>query len=247
MKKVNTKNTLAAAFAATVMAISCSASISAYAADATSIQSINGDNAVVNVSEYQEYLDTLTDEQKAIVNAKEQMVAGVSSNEMYGTTRSSTKHGLSRTFTMYQQETDYYCVPACIKSMLTYVTGSSPSQSTIHDYTQLRFSVIPSYVNERQNATKYLLAESPTQSDLTRRIKSDITTWDVPTFIRIENHYGTNWYYGTDGHCILSNGIYDDLSDILIADPLGNRVTGCPYFYEKDASTVARYTTDMCW
>lgn len=249
MKKLNGKKKLAATFAAAVMAISGGASLSAFATGVDDIQQISGDNAIVDMSGYQEYLDTLTDEQRQLVFEKEQMVDNFVNEQSGGisTLSSGTLVGVPGTFTMYQQETDTYCAPACIKSVLMYTTGSSPTQASIDRVINREFTNIPSYVNSRQKQCNYVLEDDFTQSDLTRRINIDITSYKVPAFLRIYNHYGTNWYYGTDGHCILSNGIYDDLSTILIADPLGDKVTGCPYFYEKPASVVATYTTHFCW
>lgn len=250
MKKINTKSILAAAFAATVMAVSSSASLSAYAESSVSNEEFGGDYATVNSDDYQRYLGTLSDEQLQLIAEKERVAAKFEtelSTERYATTRAATLIGVPGTFTIYQQETNTYCVPACIKSVLMYTTNSSPSQASIDSTINMNFTKIPDYVNARQSKCNYVLSTSPTQSTLTSHIKSDITSWEVPSFLRISGTSETSWYYATNGHCVLSNGIYDDQSIVLIADPLGERVTDCPYFYEKPASTVANYTTHQCW
>lgn len=250
MKKFNTKNIFAATFAAAVMAISSGASLTAFATGVDDIQQISGDNAIVDMSGYQEYLDTLTDEQRQLVYDKENMVEDfdslLSANETNANSRAALI-GVPGTFTIYQQETDTYCVPACIKSVLMYTTGSSPTQASIDSVINKDFSKIPAYVNQRQDNCNYILTTSPSQSTLTSHIKSDITSWEVPSFLRISGTTNATWYYTTSGHCVLSNGIYDDLATVLIADPLGDRVSGCPYFYEKAATNLIKYTTHMCW
>jgi hypothetical protein len=151
------------------------------------------------------------------------------------------------TFTMYQQETDNYCCDACIKSVLMYTAKTSPSQATIHKTINLDFSKIPAYVNARESQCYYVLVNRPSKDTLTSHIKSDCQTWKVPAFLRIYNTSGANWYYATAGHCIIANGVMSDNSQIQLSDPLGGRVSGCPYFYKKSTSIVSGITTHMCW
>lgn len=151
------------------------------------------------------------------------------------------------TFTMYQQEKDNYCCDACIKSVLMYTVNTSPSQATIHSNINLDFSKIPAYVNARESQCYYVLVNGPSKSALTSHIKSDCQTWKVPAFLRIYNTSGSNWYYATAGHCIIANGVMSDDSQIQLSDPLGGRVSGCPYFYKKNTSIVSGITTHMCW
>jgi len=56
-----------------------------------------------------------------------------------------------------------------------------------------------------------------------------------------------DWYYTTRGHSLVVNAIYDDYSKIQFGDPLGDYADGCPYFYEKDASTVSKYCTRIVY
>ena len=147
---------------------------------------------------------------------------------------------------MSEKETDTFCGPACVKSTLMYINGSSPSQSSINFSINRDFTKIPNYVNNRQSRSPYIYLSEPTQSQLTACIKTSINS-EIPTFLRIADTSTPTWYYNTDGHCVLSNAIYSDNSKIQIADPLGDRVSGCPYFYEKNASTVYDYTTDLIY
>ncbi|MBD5156125.1 MAG: hypothetical protein HDT13_00560 [Butyrivibrio sp.] len=248
MKKLNGKKKLAATFAAAVMALSCTASLSAYAESTTNNGTFGGDYAIVDLDEYQSYLDTLSDAQLQLIAEKEQLASEIEAEQSVTTYADArgTLIGVPGTFTMYQQETDTYCGNACMKSVLMYTTGSSPTQAEIDTELKNKFSNIPSYANARQSKCFYVHFANPTQSELTSKIKSDITNYKVPAFLRIVTRKPV-WYYDTNGHCVLSNGIYDDVSKILIADPAGDLAPDCPYFYEKPASTVADYTTAICW
>lgn len=55
------------------------------------------------------------------------------------------------------------------------------------------------------------------------------------------------WYYVTNGHSVVVNAIYDDYSYIQIADPLGDRVAGCPYFYLKTATAANNVCTRIVY
>lgn len=226
------------------------ASLSVYAENKTDTPIIGSDSAIVDMNEYREYLDTLTDEQRQIVDAKQQILANMESapsDGLYTASRAASLIGLPGTFTIYQQETDTYCIPACIKSALLYIRGISSNQSGIDSEINENFAKIPGYLNERQDKCTYSLTPVSSQSVLTGAIKYDITVCEVPAFLRLSGTKSSTWYYTTYGHCVISNGIYDDLSIILIADPLGERIADCPYFYRKAASEVAAYTTHVVW
>lgn len=230
--------------------LASSAVITAYADENHSDTTASENHAGIDEREYQEYLDSLSDEQLQLVREKEERVKEIEQQiveKQFITLKSTTIYSIPGTFTMYQQETDTYCGPACVKSVLMYINGSSPSQSDINDYIGGKFTTIPRYMNSKQKQCNYLLKTNPTQSSLTAAIFSSIYVDKVPTFLRISGTTRSNWYYATSGHCILAYEIYSDYSKIKIADPLGDRVEGCPYFYLKPASTVAKYTTHVCY
>lgn len=210
---------------------------------ATMASAANDDYA--KVGNYAAYTQSLTKADKAAIAAKEAESAKLAA-ENVNAGKAATLKSLSD-FKMYQQETDIYCVPACIKSTLMYIAKKSPSQATIHSYTQLDFTKIPAYVNARQSKNRYVLVNKPSLTTLKNNIYTNIVNVKVPVFLRISGTTSSNWYYSTSGHCILATGIYSDKSKIRIGDPLGKRVTGCPYFYTKSASTVKSFTTHMCW
>ncbi len=251
MKKFNTKKIFLATFTATVMALSSGASLSAYADGNVGGATFGRNYAISDPDVYQDYLETLSDEQRQLVDEKVRMDAEARektpADEIHANTRSTTKYGLSGIFTMFQQKNDLLCVAACVQSMLTYVTGSSPEQDEINKVIDTQLATIPKYVNDKISVTDYVWSTDPDPSDITRRIKRDITDWNIPTFLGIIDPYGVNWFYATIGHCVLSNGIYDDETMILIADPLGGRIDNCAFFYEAETDKVAQVTVEMCW
>ena len=197
------------------------------------------------VDDYAAYTQTLTKADKAAIAAKEAESAKLAA--------ASTETGEAATliklpgFNMYQQETNNYCVPACIKSALMYLVKSSPSQATIHNYTQLNFTKIAPYMNGHQSKCRYVVLNKPSLAALKNNIYIDIANKKVPVFLRISGTKTSNWYYATSGHCILATCIYTDKSKVQIGDPLGRRVTGCPFYYIKNTSTLKSFTTHMCW
>ncbi|MDE7230696.1 MAG: C39 family peptidase [Oscillospiraceae bacterium] len=247
MKHTKIKSFIAACPAAATAA-GC-ASFSAYAQNEES----GGNYAIVDSGEYQEYLDSLTDEQRKIVAAKEQMLeqllADKNITEPSGTyATSDTYIDLPGIFTMYRQETDDYCVSACIMSALEYLGIGSPKQSVINELVEDgHFSKIPEYINSMQEQNFYIHKERPSLDELTECIKTDVGHYNVPTFLGIATNKDIRWFYTTSGHCVLSNGISNDLSMIRIADPLGNVKPGVPVFYTAKASDVQQMTRAICW
>ena len=238
------------AFILVSASLASSSVITAYADENHGNTTASENYAGIDEREYQEYLDSLSDEQKQLVREKEERVKEIEQQiveNQFITPRSTTIYSIPGSFTMYQQEADTYCIPACIKSVLMYINGSSPSQSDIDDYTDMKFPAIPRYMNARQKQCNYLWKTNPTEAALKAAIFTSIYNDKVPAFIGISGTTDKNWYYKTSGHCILAYQIYSDYSYIKIADPLGDKVAGCPYFYLKNTSTVARYTYDVCY
>jgi len=208
------------------------------------------DYAKIDEVKYQEYINSLSKEEKQALLEKEVMMRSVASeiennNGAKGTMASWVS--LSSSFLMYQQETSSYCGPACVKSMLMYVNGSSPSQSSIDSSINGNFTQIPSYVNSRQSNCLYSMISYPSQTSLIACIYVDINSYNVPPFLRIQGTTTPSWYYATNGHCIVSKGVYSDYSKVRIGDPLGDRVAGCPYYYDKSAADISTYTTHVCY
>lgn len=239
-----------AMFKKIAVCVSASALLTSFSATMASAASTSDDNAKVTASSYAAYTKSLTKADQAMIAAKEAACKKLAANKTQ-TGQAATLTRL-KNFTIYMQEEDNYCGPACVKSALKYLAGSSPSQTTIHKAINMDITRIPAYVNARQSKNGYVLKKlssnnSTRTADLKERIGYDINGHKAPVFLRIDGTSSSNWYYATAGHCILATGIYTDGSKIQIADPLGNRLPGCPYFYIKDVSVVARFTTHLVW
>lgn len=122
---------------------------------------MSDDYASIDGSAYQAYLDSLTDKQLQVVREKEKRLDEIEKQiiENQLTSRAVTKYVLPGSFMMYQQETDTYCVPACIKSALIYIIGISQTQSEINSVIKKDFAKIPAYMNLMQNKSTYLLTD----------------------------------------------------------------------------------------
>lgn len=225
--------------------VSAGALLAAFSTTMASAAAVTGDNAKVSASSYAAYTSSLSKADKAAIAAKEAECKKLAAEKTQTGQAASLKR--LQNFTIYMQEEDNYCGPACIKSALRFITGSSPSQTTIHKSINMDFTKIPGFVNAREKKCYYVWGYFNNTSDLMNKIETDVVRVNVPVFLRIDGTTSSNWYYATSGHCILATGIYTDKSKVQIADPLGNRLPGCPYFYLKDASQLARFTTHYAW
>lgn len=164
-------------------------------------------------------------------------------------TKSGTKISIPGTFTMYQQETDSYCIPATIKSILMYINGTSPSQTTISSTTGQDPTTIASYLNDRQSTCYYIYVPKSnlTQDTMCNYFYYTIAYTQVPASIGISGTTTSNWYYVTNGHSMVVNAIYDDYSYVQFGDPLGDRVAGCPYFYTKTSNLTYSVCTRIVY
>ena len=223
--------------------VSAAAMLTSFSATLASAATVGGNYAKVSNS-----ASVVTKAEKNKIAAKTAAAAKANAAAAKANAgKAAYKISIPGTFGMYQQEKDDYCCDACIKSVLMYTAKTSPSQATIHKTINLDFSKIPAYVNARESQCYYVFVTSPSLTSLKDKIYYDINTEKTPSFLRIYNLTGANWYYATAGHCVLSNAIYSDKSIIQIADPLGGRVSGCPYYYLKNATVVGNYTTHICW
>ena len=234
-----------ALFRRIAVCVSASALLATFSTTMASAADVTSDNAKVSASSYAAYTSSLSKADKAAIAAKEAECKKLTAE------KAQTGHAASlkrlQNFTIYMQEEDNYCAPACVKSALRFIAGSSPSQTTIHKSLNMNFTKIPGFMNAREKKCYYVLGNFYSTADLMGKIETDVVRVNVPVFLRIDGTTSSNWYYATNGHCILATGIYTDKSKVQIADPLGNRLPGCPYFYLKDASQVARFTTHFAW
>lgn len=238
-----------------VASLASSSFVIAFADEKQASAVMSDDYASIDGSAYQAYLDSLTDEQLQVVREKEKRLDEIEKQiiENQLTSRAVTKYVLPGSFMMFQQETDTYCVPACIKSALIYIIGISQTQSEINSVIKKDFAKILAYMNLMQNKSTYLLTDlsserslTTAKSRLTAAIFSSVYIDKVPAFLQISGTTKSDWNYEADGHCVLAYGISSDKSTILIGDPLGGW-SGCgSLYYEKDSETVAKHTT-VCY
>ena len=166
-------------------------------------------------------------------------------------TKAATKISIPGSFTMYQQTNGYYCVPASVRSVIYYNSGTLISQGTIASAlgtttSGTDFGKVPNYVNSKQNFF-YAMHSSPTQSSIFTRLQSTVAGSKKPTMMRISNPSGSNWHYATNGHALINNAVYSDNSRAQFADPLGGTQSGWAYFYEKTAAVTANVCTHLIW
>lgn len=200
--------------------------------------------SVPTAEQYAAYMQGLSEYDLQQIAAKE-AIAAQRINPVI--TRAGTKITVPGTFTMYQQETDTYCIPATIKSILMYINGTSPSQKDIAGTTGTDPTKIPGYLNDRQNQCYYVYVDGPSKDDMCAKLYSTISYSKVPCSMGISGTSTSNWYYTTTGHSLVVNGIYDDYSYIQFGDPLGDRVAGCPYFYTKTADVASSVCTRIVY
>lgn len=204
--------------------------------------------SVLTPQQYEEYLEGLSEYDRQRIAEKEAIVAQYANRPVTRAgTRAGTKISIPGKFTMYQQETDTYCIPATVQSILTYINGSSPSQAAIAEETGRDSTKIPGYLNERQDKCYYIYTLNPGKASMGYKLYATIADSKVPASMGISGTTTTNWYYLTNGHSLVVNAIYDDYSYIQFGDPLGGRVDGCPYFYIKSADVVSEVCTRIVY
>lgn len=257
MKHTKIKSFIAACLAAATAA-GC-VSFSAYAQN----EEFGGNYAIEDPDDYQRYLDSLTDEQRRIIEEKEKLAADFNGNPFDGIVlpKAPIYIDVPGTFTIYQQETDSYCVPACIQSVLMYFKGTSPSQKNIQNFVNMYVNKIPEYINPLlgQQAHTYIFCQDEDLSEkLTYLISLCVASNKAPAFLRIRTDGGEggrvadlsnedDWPYVHGGHCVICCGMRSDASEFRIADPMGGRLENLPSSYTKRAEYVVAYTTSICW
>ena len=238
------------------MAIVIGASSAVYAYADTNVREvpcgvIHGDD-----SEYKAYLKSLSkdeikkiNEKNARIKAIENQIIKEKSFRAYG---ESPKISIPGTFTIYQQEKSNYCVPACVKSIMQYINGSSDSQRNIAKClnttsTGTNYVFVPRYLNEYQDKCFYNLDSQPSQTKMLSSFYNAIVYDTSPCMLSIKVDDGDNWDYETNGHSLVVNAIRKNKSKVQFADPIyGTKgAESVPAFYEKKASVVYNVRDDI--
>ncbi|GHV14171.1 hypothetical protein FACS1894219_09930 [Clostridia bacterium] len=248
MRKLNTW--ISSILVLSLVLLTLQVGLSAYATETADTSSSIGGEIVLSAAEYDDYLESLAADDLEQIDTK---AAAAAALQNAPTPRIATKISIPGTFSMYQQSTDYYCVPACVKSIVQYINGSSDSQSTIASALGTTSSsgtdptTIAPYLNEQQSSCYYVYVQSPSQTTMCNALYYTINTEQVPASMGISGTTTSNWYYATSGHSLVVNAIYSDKSKIQFADPLGATQAGWPVYYEKSASVASSVCTRVVY
>ena len=190
--------------------------------------------------EEEAYWNSLSEEEKQLIAEKEAEADRIAEEwAKQPMTRAATKISIPGTFTIYQQEETMYCAPACVKSMIQYLNGSSPSQSVIAGEMGTSFLTgtpvinIAPYLNEMVDEV-YIRSANPSLAAFKASVYATIVDYKDPAMMAMVNHNSSYWHYNTDGHAVVINAIYSDRNTVQIADPAGSKYNKS--FYTKSSS-----------
>lgn len=166
----------------------------------------------------------LSEQQRNILEEKHRLFSEFEKSTI-STRGSSNTWSTLGTFTIYIQETNYYCGPACVKSVLNFINGSSPLQfivalgcNTTTSGTYLADMI--SYLNSKQTVNVYEGAYQETQTKLARYLYFDINTRGIPCIIGFACSTENGWQYSSNGHFSCVVAARDDRGAFILADPL---------------------------
>lgn len=188
----------------------------------------------------EEQLEKLSEEQKEIALQKFQEIGEEDEIIPYSTTWVYLSG-----FTMYEQEEDY-CVVACTKSAMQYLTGNSDTQDNIADeigYVEGSGASIQNaltYLNENQNENVYIFKEY-TVSEYTMKLNfyHAITVYDAPVLFAAHILPELGWEYFSPAHCMSITGAREDRLYFQVADPYRSiAVPGAGRLFEQYAPVI---------
>lgn len=230
------------------LALTMAACTAVSASAETLSKPVSGGLIVDNGSAYKTYVNSLSKEDNAKLAKKKADFARFEKQQSKkGNLKvlGATKLTIPGTFTLYHQNTSYYCAPACVQSVLKYINGSAPTQSSIANglgttSSGTNMSNIAGYLNNKQDDCWYVLSSRPNQTTMCNAINYTITREKDPCIMGIVDQYGSYWHYATYGHAIIANGIMSDKSEIQISDPDWDKDKGYEPFYMKKSSTASK-------
>lgn len=159
-------------------------------------------------------------------------------------------------FTIYVQETNYYCGPATVKSVLNYINGSAPSQSTIATNCNTTSSGtyladMINYLNNKQSVNVYEGAYRVDQTKLARYLYFDVHNRGIPCIIGFACNTTNGWQYDSGGHFCCVIGARDDRGAFTLADPYtGYLGYGVPAYDKSVNDLFYAYNSvniGFCW
>ena len=130
---------------------------------------------------------------------------------------------------IYMQETSSWCRAGVIQTILMYINGTSPSQSSIIANCVASLPAMRNYVNERLPEDYVLYAYAKyggDQETFNRWLAFDVTNYQ-PMMFAMKNATGSTaiWPYPTDGHYSICCGLLTWANDEYFI--------GDPYYFSK--------------
>lgn len=208
---------------------------------------INTGDILCPAESIEEQLEGLSETQKRVALEK---LTG-SRNEELNITPYAVVWSDLPSFTMYKQNTNYYCTVASCKAAMQYLTGSSSSQETIAAALGTTtdgtiFSNAKKYLNSHQSSNTYIFKTSGASlSTMQNDFYSAIIIYDAPPLITVKLSTTDGWAYNTSGHTMCICGARGDRAYFRIADPYIKWAnSGASMLYTKTASSIHKAISD---
>jgi len=145
----------------------------------------------------------------------------------------------------YKQDTTYYCVPAACKTCIQYLTGSSPSQSTIASDLGTTVNGTPfgnaiTYLNSHQTATIYVSKPGTTNlATMKNDFYDAVVSYNDPPLVGLAFTTNSGWAYDTTGHAMCIGSARNDKEYFKLLDPYIPWVNpNASMYYSKTASSI---------
>lgn len=196
-----------------------------------------------------EYYNSLSAEEQALLCEKITEALEYAEEPM---PRAATLYSISDNYRLYRQERSYYCAPACVKSILKYITGDTFSQSDLAEemYTTSTGTPIMNVktcLNNNQDDYNYNLWNTIDfdTTEMCTYIYFTVYRRSKPLLFGLGPTSEDYWEYANSGeHAVNIIGIYSDKSKLEIADP-GYGLFGS--IYERSARDANRFYEAMIW
>ncbi len=209
--------------------------------------SVNTGDLLSPVESVEEQLAGLSEEQIEIALEK----LNDKGNDSCITPYADTTWNYLTDFTMYKQDTEYFCTPAVCKAAMQYLTGSSDNQYTIAAALGTTINGTPfanakTYLNDNQKANPYVsLPSSTNQSIMASNFYSAINSYNAPALISVTFSSTNGWPYDASGHTLCIYGARSDKEYFAMADPYIQWVDeDAPMYYSKSARLIHTAISD---
>ncbi|WP_455717346.1 C39 family peptidase [Anaerosporobacter sp.] len=150
-------------------------------------------------------------------------------------------------YLVYNQTTSYNCGPAAVQAAMKYLTGSTPTQSTIATgcgttTSGTYLSDMLTYINKKQEENLYVSQYKADSSSMENYLYSGVVIYMAPPIIGMSFSSSDGWLYSTGGHFMSVYGARSDKSLFALADPWigysGSGLSGNSSSYYKTANVI---------